>query len=172
MHCLLHHHFTCTCSSSSSSRNQVHDHKILVYLPSSSSVSRQTLQLLLLWADFESVRLFEQCCSIWDLCTDINVVWLTASSTEHNCNEDVFARSIEMKCVQWILVRMNKRWKSYLYAWMSSIGNPFAYKFIMNVDFFFIITQSLELWRINRMNKMMKFFSKSVFLFVWKCPLG
>ena len=36
---------------------------------------------------------------------------LTASSTGHICNDDIFARSIEMKCVQWILVRMSQRWK-------------------------------------------------------------
>ncbi len=28
---------------------------------------------------------------------------LTASSTDHFCNEDVFSRSRKMKCMQWVL---------------------------------------------------------------------
>ncbi len=47
-------------------------------------------------------------------------LWLTASSTGHLCNEDVFSRFIETNCVRWIQVHFSFEYKLQWFGWFCA----------------------------------------------------
>ena len=46
-------------------------------------------------------------CSLGYYLPKRKLLWLTASSTGHFCNEDIFSRCLETKCMQWVLLHMS-----------------------------------------------------------------